>query len=211
MANSKAKPKGEFELRFSDPDGEFQADEEGVVEGYAVVFDRPADIGGMFREYVDRGALETTDLRDVQFLVNHNGQGITLARSRRNNKNSTMQLSVDDKGLKVRAKLDVENNPEARALVSAIKRGDITGMSFQFTVEEDRWEGLRTKMPTRHILRIGRIREVSAVNAPAYQATSITARSQASEEALESARSALDKADATELELAKAKNEIYFI
>lgn len=93
--------KGGFELRFSDPDGEFQADEEGVVEGYAVVFGRPADIGGMFREYVDRGALETTDLRDVQFLVNHNGQGITLARSRRNNKNSTMQLTVDDKGLKV--------------------------------------------------------------------------------------------------------------
>lgn len=200
------------ELRYADADvAQFQADDKGTISGYAVVFGKPANIGGMFTEYVDRGALDGCDLRDVQLLVNHNGQGITLARSRNNTENSTMRLKVDEVGLHIDADLDIENNQEARALHSAIKRGDITGMSFRFAVKDDRWEGLKTKNPVRHILKISHIREVSAVNTPAYPDTSITARSLDSEGVLESARAALESVDASELELAKAKNEIYFM
>lgn len=207
MTKSKSK---EYELRYADSEP-FTADDSGVVEGYAVVYGKPAIIGGIFTEYIERGALDECDLRDVQFLINHNGQGITLARSRKNNKNSTMQLSADDKGLRMRAQLDIENNQEARALHSAIKRGDINGMSFRFVADRDRWEGLRSENPVRHIEKISYIREISAVNSPAYPDTSITARSADAENALESARAALESADDDALELAKAKNEIYFI
>lgn len=199
-----------YELRFAEGEG-FQADETGIVEGYAVVYGKPANIGGAFTEYIERGALDGCDLRDVQFLINHNGQGITLARSRNNNENSTMQLTPDDVGLHMRAKLDIENNPEARALHSAIMRGDVSGMSFRFIAEKDRWEGLRSNNPVRHIEKIRYIREISAVNTPAYPDTSIVARSADAESTLESARAALDSAKNDALELAKAKNEIYFI
>lgn len=200
------------ELRYSDAEIiDVEAECAGTVTGYAVVFDKPADIGGMFTETIDRAALDGCDLRDVQFLINHNGQGITLARSRNNNKNSTMQLEVDQKGLKMTARLDIENNSEARALYSAIKRGDITGMSFRMLVNEDRWEGLKTNKPKRHILKISHIREISAVNSPAYRDTSITARSLDSERVLDNARAALDNASVDALQLAKAKNENLFI
>lgn len=200
------------ELRYSEAElADFQDQGEGVVTGYPVVFGKPANIGGMFTEFIEPGALDECDLRDVQFLVNHNGQGITLARSRNNNKNSTMQLERDQKGLKMTAHLDVENNSEARALYSAIKRGDITGMSFRFLVDKDEWEDLKTKNPKRHILKISHIREISAVNSPAYGATSITARSLDSEGVLENARAALENVSVSALELAKAKNENYFI
>lgn len=200
------------ELRYADGDvTNFEAGEAGTVTGYAVVFDKPANIGGMFTEFIDRGALDGCDLRDVQFLINHNGEGITLARSRNNNKNSTMQLEVDQKGLKMTAHLDIENNAEARALYSAIKRGDITGMSFRFLVDEDRWEDLKTNKPKRHILKISHIREISAVNSPAYRDTSIMARSLDSEGVLENARAALENASGSALQLAKAKNNNLFI
>lgn len=203
-----------YELRYSEEGQEFTANDEGVVEGYPVVFDKPATIycyDGTFTEYIDRGALDATNLQDVQFLVNHNGQGITMARSRRNNENSTMQLEVDEIGLHMRARLDIENNAEARALHSAIKRGDISGMSFRFQVESEEWEGLKTDNPIRHIKAVKYIREISAVNEPAYPDTSISARSQdCGVDALEKARSVEDSNGAKALELAKAKNKIYF-
>lgn len=205
-----AKVNDKRELRYADPDSPMTAGDEGRVDGYAVVYDKPADIGGMWTEYIDRGALDGCNLKDVQFLVNHNGQGITLARSRRNTKNSTMRLTPDEKGLRIEADLDVENNQEARALHSAIKRGDITGMSFRFVVDDDEWLDLKTSHPVRHIKRIAYIEEVSAVNSPAYPATSITARSLDSEGVLERARAALDSAGTDELELEKAKIEILF-
>ena len=130
-----------------------------------------------------------------------------------------MQLSVNDFGMDIRAILDCENNPEAAALYSAVARGDISGMSFLFSVDSERWDNLESDYPTRHIISIGSVVEVSAVTFPAYQATEIYARSN---EALESARQTLEsareqRAQATkpatekapaaqnELELAKAK------
>ena len=111
----------------------------------------------------------------------------------------------------MRARLDIENNAEARALHSAIKRGDISGMSFRFQVESEEWEGLKTDNPIRHIKAVKYIREISAVNEPAYQDTSISARSQdCGVDALEKARSVEDSNGAKALELAKAKNKIYF-
>ena len=177
-----------------------------IIVGRPIVYGSKTDIGGMFAEIIEKGALKKTNLEDVRFLVNHDQSKIPLARSRRNSKNSTMQLSVDDEGMEIKVELDVENNTEARNLYSAIERGDITGMSFMFGINDEKWEGLDTEYPTRHILSISTVVEVSAVTFPAYEATSISARDKS---AVETARLAVETARSkevdTSLELEKLK------
>jgi len=177
---------------------EFRAEENEehgyYVVGTPIVFDRETEIGGWYEEKIDRNALTTTDMKDVRFLVNHNTDMIPLARSRNNNANSTMQMWVEEDGLHIRVDLDVENNTEAASLYSAIKRGDVTGMSFMFTVDDDRWEDLDSDMPKRTILSISKIFEVSAVTFPAYEQTSIQAAG--IDEALENAETVLESARA---------------
>ena len=102
-----------------------EGDGGNMIVGRPIVYDRATDICGYFEEIIERGALDGADLTDVRFLVNHDTSRIPLARSRRNNGNSTMQLLIDDEGLNIRAQLDTENNSEARALYSAVQRGDI--------------------------------------------------------------------------------------
>ena len=139
------------------------------ITGHPAVFNSPADIGGYFEEIIEPGAFDDCDMTDVLLFTNHRDMKIPLARSRRNNGNSTMTLTVDDIGLKMDADLDVENNQEARALFSAIERGDMDGMSFCFRVKEQTWDNLDTDYPTRHITKIAKVYEVSAVNEPAYR------------------------------------------
>lgn len=188
---------------------------EKIITGRPIVYDSMTDLG-LFNEIIDRGALDSTDLTDVRFLVNHNTDMIPLARSRRNNGNSTMKITTDNDGLSLDfVKLDVENNSDARALYSAIQRGDISGMSFMFYVDGEAWENLDSDHPTRHITSIGSVVEVSAVTFPAYESTEIYARSEAA--VLENTKQALEKARAenraalvetNELELLKAKAKI---
>lgn len=156
---------------------ETREDEEnkGILEGRAIVYDSEYE-NYYFTETISKGALDNTDLKDVRFLVNHDTSKIPLARSRNNNKNSTMQLIVDDQGLKVRIKLDVENNSDAKNLYSAVKRGDISGMSFMFTIRGEEWTDEDTEHPTRKITDIKEVFEVSAVTFPAYEQTDINAR-----------------------------------
>ncbi len=184
-----------------------------IITGRPIVYNSRTDIGGMFDEVIEQGALDDADLTDVRFLVNHDLSRIPLARSRRNNGNSTMLLTPDLEGLAIRVNLDVENNSEARSLYSAVQRGDITGMSFMFSVNDEEWDDLESDHPTRRIKKIGSVVEVSAVTFPAYEATTIDARSK---EALESARSALESVRQqreqsvdTDLELAKAKFDFF--
>ena len=204
------------ELEQRSYDFEVKAEEtengEKIITGRPIVYNSRANIGGVFEEVIEPGALDNADLTDVRFLLNHNTKMLPMARSRRNNGNSTMKLSVDSEGLSIDfIKLDVENNAEARALYSGVKRGDITGMSFMFGVPDggDTWENLDTNLPLRHVRSISSVVEVSAVTFPAYESTEINARSKA---ALDNARSALDNARRqsapevdTSLELMKAK------
>ena len=179
------------------------------ITGRPIVYDSMTDLG-WFSEIIEAGALDKANLKDVRFLVNHNTDMIPLARSRNNNENSTMQLEVDKDGMSIRVNLDTENNTEARNLYSAIKRGDITGMSFMFTIDEERWEDLETDHPTRHVIKIGQVFEVSAVTFPAYESTEISARDK---EALDSAKATLEsvrrQSEALELEKAKLQNKFF--
>lgn len=182
-----------------------------IITGRPIVYNSRTDLG-WFDEIIEPGALNNTDLTDVRFLVNHDTSKIPLARSRRNNGNSTMQLTVDNDGLGIRVTLDTENNSEARSLYSAVQRGDISGMSFMFGIRDEEWENLDSDHPTRHIKDISTVVEVSAVTFPAYESTEINARSK---EALENARSAVDTVRRqseqsldSDLELLKAKTKI---
>ena len=161
-----------------------------VITGRPIVYNSRTDIG-FFDEIIESGALDNADLTDVRFLVNHDISRIPLARSRRNNGNSTMLLTVDADGMGIRVDLDTENNSEARALYSAVERGDISGMSFMFGVRDEEWDNLESDHPTRRIKAISTVVEVSAVTFPAYNSTTINARSK---EALDNARSALESA-----------------
>ena len=166
------------------------------ITGEPIVFDQEEQLWdpmiGDYRESIDKDALKDTDLKDVRFLVGHNTSMIPLARSRNNNENSTMQMKVGETGMGIRVNLDTENNAEARALYSAVKRGDMSGMSFMFTVDKDAWEDVDTENPKRTIMSIRKVFEVSAVAFPAYSGTSIQAASEG--EALESVRASLESA-----------------
>lgn len=184
------------------------------IVGRPIVYNSKTNLG-YFDEVIEAGALDKANLKDVRFLINHDTSMIPLARSRNNNENSTMQLEVDNDGMSIRVNLDTENNTEARNLYSAIKRGDITGMSFMFTIDDEEWEDLKGNHPTRHIRKIAQVFEVSAVTFPAYEATEISARDK---EALESAKATLDSVrsrslesdkEALELEKAKLRNKFF--
>lgn len=190
-----------------------EENEYGIIEGRPVVFGEKTNLG-YFDEVIERGALNKTDMKDVRLCLNHDTSYV-YARSRNNNENSTMQIGVDDQGLFFRANLDIVNSPRARDYYSAVKRGDIDKMSFMFQIGEDHWDDLNSEHPTRTILGIERILELSAVTFPAYDGTSISARDKESlendklaldnarKQALESVQRSLD----SELELAKAKFE----
>jgi phage head maturation protease len=94
--------------------------------------------------------------------------------------------------MEIRVDLDTENNADARTLYSAVNRGDISGMSFMFTVDKDSWEDLESDSPKRTITSIGKVFEVSAVAFPAYEGTDLQAADQSG--ALESAKDTLESA-----------------
>ena len=111
-----------FDIR-ADTDSENGA----YITGRPIVFESRTNLG-CCDEIIRAGALDDADLSDVRFLVNHNTDMIPLARYKEGFKNSTMQIQTDKDGLVMRVNLDIENNQDARALYSAVQRGDVSGM-----------------------------------------------------------------------------------
>ena len=174
--------KNEKEIRLLAKNLEVRQDEENeekmIVEGYAVVFNSPATHG--FTEIIDSNAFNGCDMKDVCLKYNHNDTHLILARTR----NNSLQLTIDDKGLFIRAELiDTTSN---RDIYKMIQAGLLDKMSFAFTVEEEKWD-LATD--TRTILKIDRLYDVSVVDTPFYDTTSIYARALST---LESEKEKLD-------------------
>lgn len=179
----------------------------GIIEGRPVVLNSVTDLG-FCDEVIDSRALTGTDLTDVRLCLNH-VTNYVYARSRQNNGNSTMQLFVDEAGLRFVAYLNIESSPKAQDYYSAVKRGDMDKMSFMFSIDGYEWENLESDHPTRRITKIGTIYEISAVTFPAYNSTSIEARDASVLESirreLESARAKRFKSPDGELALERAK------
>lgn len=148
----------------------FEAQEDAyIVEGYASTFapyvlyrDGETEV----REQIDPHAFDAADMADVIMQYDHEGR--VFART----SNDTLQLSVDEHGLKVRA--DLSRTEGARQLYEEIKSGMITQMSFAFTIAEDDYN---KKERLRTVKRIRKLYDVSAVSIPANPGTEIAARS----------------------------------
>lgn len=146
---------------------------EMILEGYACVFDERTLIGSEeygFYEIIDRDAFNGADLSDVPLKYNHTDAVPILARTR----NGSLSLMVDDKGLKIRARL--LDTQDARDMYKRVQEGLIDKMSFAFTTKEVQWSDATDPL-TRTIKRFERIWDVSVVDIPAYDGTSVYARS----------------------------------
>lgn len=150
-----------------------EEDDKMILEGYALVFNNETLIGDEeygFIEEIDSRALSETKMKDVPMKYNHMDSFLIIART----KNQSLSLTVDSIGLKVRAELlDTNTNQD---IYKMVRSGLLDKMSFAFTVDEQIWnrEG---KIPKRTITKIERLYDVSVVDTPAYDATSIYARS----------------------------------
>lgn len=157
--------------------GEFEAREEGeagamVLEGYAALYDSETLIGDEergFREVIAPGAFEGADLSDVCLRYNHSDGYAILARTR----NKSLELVPDEKGLKVRATL--LDTSDAVDMWKRVRAGLLDKMSFAFTIADEDIE--KGEPPLRTIRRFRKLFDVSIVDTPAYEATSVYARS----------------------------------
>lgn len=149
-----------------------------LVEGYAAVFNQRTLIwesewsGWKYMEVIDRNAFDGADMSDTVFKYNHGDVAMILARA----SNNTLTMNTDDKGLRISADIiDTNNGTDVYKL---IKRGDLNKMSFAFTVKNERSESDReNKIYTRTITAFDKIYDVAVVDFPAYDGTSIQARS----------------------------------
>ena len=155
---------------------EFRAleqDDKKIIEGYAVVFDKPTVMysfdGIDYKEVIKKSAFDKTQMSDVVLNIDHSGK--PLART----KNNTLELTIDDKGVFVRA--DIGGTEAGRQAYEEIKGGYFDKMSFCFITREDDGEEYDTKTHTRSITGIERLFDVSVVTFPAYDTTSVYARS----------------------------------
>ena len=160
-----------FSVRVRDETGA-EEKPEMWVEGYAVRFESPTVLfeydGTEYKEQIDRNAFEECQMEDVIFNYNHGGK--VMARTR----NQTLFLEIRSDGLYIRARLD--GTEEGRRLYEEIKGGYIDRMSFRFSVREEAYDKQNHMWTVR---RIKRLYDVSAVDIPAYDDTSISARKQA--------------------------------
>ena len=164
-----------------------EGSEEYRVKGTAVVFDTPTVLfvcdGIEYKEIIDRHAFDGCDLSDVIFNYNHGGKVVARLR------NKTLALAITERGLEVEA--DLSGTQAGRELYEEIDGGYIDKMSFSFSVREAKYDSVTH---TRTITKVKKLYDVSAVDIPAYEETSISARSFFAEEhgkelaALEQAR-----------------------
>lgn len=183
--------------------------EQLILEGYPIVWDTETLIGNEehgFYESISRNSLDNAYMKDVPLKYNHMDNTYILARTR----NKSLVLTPDDKGLFMRATLqgDVQAH---RDVYNMVKSGLLDKMSFAFNVVRQDVD-VRSGVPHRKVLEIGRLFDVSVVDVPAYDQTSIYARSldlvDTELKALDNARAeSVDTDKEMELEIEKLKNE----
>lgn len=150
-----------------------EAEDKMILEGYAIVYDEPTLIGDEtygFIESISRDAITDAAIKDVPMKYNHMDSFLIIART----KNGSLTLTSDDVGLKIRAELlDTQSNQD---IFKMVKSGLLDKMSFAFVVSEQEWDQ-NGDIPKRYIKKIERLYDVSIVDTPAYDKTSIYARS----------------------------------
>lgn len=187
----------------------FITPEEGgkmILEGYAAVFEQPTLIyergGGHYTEIIDRGAFENCDMSKCCLKYNHDRTGLVMARTR----GGSLIVAPDEHGLKFRAELF--NTQTSRDCYEVVRSGGIDGCSFSFVVDtEGEWNTYDKGVRVRRITKIARLLDVSLVDIPAYDGTSVEARSFFEAEAEKELADAEKRAKAVAVALARI--EIY--
>lgn len=141
------------------------------LEGYAAVFGKRTKIGDYFTEEIAADAFADVLENDVRALFNHSPDHV-LGRT----KAGTLRLVQDQRGLKYEVDLNPDD-PDAMKLHARVKRGDISGSSFSFTVAEDSWDHKKNP-PHRTIVKVERLFDVAPVTYPAYEQAKVSARAQ---------------------------------
>jgi hypothetical protein len=147
---------------------ELRATADGKISGYAAVFDSPSsDLGG-FTETIRRGAFSRVlrERQDICCLFNHSANYL-LGRT----KSGTLELEEDQAGLHFECELP--DTSFARDLRESIARGDVSGCSFSFAVAKDEWASDNR----RELIELKSLMDVGPVCFPAYDSTSVSARS----------------------------------
>jgi HK97 family phage prohead protease len=195
QTKQKNQPSDDRERRFAEMRAVKADADKMVIEGYAVTFDQPATHYG-FTEIIDRNAFTGSDMKDVPLRYNHNDTWLLMARTR----NGSLQLTVDEKGLFIRAELiDTQAN---RDIYKSIEEGLVDKMSFAFTTARAEWN---YETNTRRVMQIEKLFDVSVVDTPFYDTTSVYARAIGE---LESHRSALESEKTAQIEALKLKAAI---
>lgn len=168
--DSKTKLNREIRMR----DFENQSDESMILEGYAAMYDQPTVLykvdGIEYKEVIQRGAFDNTDFKDCCLKYNHSGDVPILARTR----GDSLKINPDDRGLYFRAKLFDTN--VARDVYKLVREGALDKASFAFNIAPngDRYD---RETRTRTITDIEKVWDCSIVDIPAYESTSVQARS----------------------------------
>ena len=186
---------------------EYREEEEKLIlEGYAIIWNTETLIGDEargFYESIDRNAIDPSALKDCCLKYNHDNGTFILARVR----NKSLQLTMDDKGLFMRAELQA-NVQQHRDVYNMVQSGLLDKMSFAFTVKNQIVN--RSKdLPSRKITKIGKVFEISIVDIPAYDDTSVYARSlEMVEKEIESLEKEEQRSAMEDVELEKLKAKI---
>ncbi len=181
-----------------------EVDGKETITGYAIVFNQESqDLGG-FREVISPSAMRTANVSDVVALFNHDAN-IVLGRTP-----ETLSLTVDAHG--VRYDISPPDTTWARDVKESIKRKDVRGSSFAFTVKEDKWTKPQTKSDPyiRTITAFDKIFDISPVTYPAYLQTDTSIAKR--ELGLEKDRTEREETDRLELEMQKERSrlDVYF-
>ena len=143
-----------------------------VLIGYPIIFEQLTRIkspSGDYFEIIDKNALSECILSGIPLIYNHNADSLPLAKSP-----DTMSLTITEKGLLMTATL--ANTQTGREIYEAVRRRDLSGMSFAFNVAQG-GDSFDAASNTRTIKQISKIYECSIVVFPAYTGTTVEARS----------------------------------
>ena len=147
-------------------------EEEKIIEGYPIVYDQEADLG-WFREKISKGAATNALKKSDEFVLFNHNPDIPLARR----SNGTLEVTEDEHGVKIRA--DLSKSDAGPGVYKNVKSGLIDKMSFAFSVEKESWEFAsdHTETDLRIIEEFRELLDYSPVTYPAYEQTSVSARS----------------------------------
>lgn len=173
-----------------------QSEDDLVIEGYAATFNQPTILykidGIEYKEVIAHGAFDEADMKDCCLKYNHSSGVPILARTR----GGSLQLRTDDIGLFFRG--NVFPTQTGKDVHMLVKGGALDKASFAFTIADGGDEYDRSTR-TRTIKKVEKLWDVAIVDIPAYDSTSVYARSFFEAEAEKERREQADAARRAEL------------